>query len=61
MVYAAVVSDERKLIIETDGEHMQSYASTVLSLETRTHPGKPMTRKNTINVTDVIVYKDKVD
>jgi len=62
LAFAKIISAPINLIIESDGEHRQAFNTAGFSVESRTHGGKPISKKaGKMKVTDVLVYGDSVD
>jgi len=61
LVFADIINNAINLVIETDGEHRQCFSTAVFSSESRTHGGKPISKKaGRMKVTSVVVYGDAV-
>jgi len=59
LVFAGIVHEPLNLVIESDDGYRQGFLTSAFSLESRTHMGKPLSKK-AMRVAEVLVYGDKV-
>ncbi|MBE5730966.1 MAG: DNA topoisomerase 4 subunit A [Clostridiales bacterium] len=57
LVFASIITEEIKPLLELDGEYLMCVPSDNFKVEARIHSGKPLVKKS--EVTRVMVYKDK--
>lgn len=59
LVFVSYVKDPYKIVLVLDDEFMNAYSTEVLSIENRTHPGKPLIKGKSI-ITKGFIYNDKI-
>ena len=57
LVFAGYAKSSYKIILDVDGEYLAPFPIDALSLENRTHPGKPLLKGRHV-VAEVLIYRD---
>jgi len=57
--YGGYVTEDKKIVIELDGEYMMSFSTNNFNIESRTQVGRALV-KGRVTITDMLVYNDNL-
>ncbi len=60
LAFVSYVTDPYKVVLQFEDEYLTSYSTEALSIENRTHPGRPII-KGKAHIACGYVYKDRID